>query len=68
MGFLRLWPRIKRHLGPLLQRLPMISHALMVPFIVLGPSAYPFTFGLILIALHVSMWVINLRSVEPLSV
>jgi hypothetical protein len=52
---------VRRNLGPILQRLPMLTHLSMVPFALLGPTYLPYLFGAILLYVHCMLWTVNLR-------
>lgn len=51
----------RRHLAPITQRLPMLSHFGMVPFALLGPRYIPWFFGVCLILVHCMLMTVNIR-------
>jgi hypothetical protein len=54
---------VRRNLGPILQRLPMLTHLSMIPFALLGPTYLPYLFGAILLYVHCMLWTVNLRTI-----
>jgi hypothetical protein len=53
--------KIRSRVGPILQRLPMLTHFSMIPFALIGPTYLPFTFGTILIFIHCMLMTVNIR-------
>lgn len=70
MAILALPANVRRNMGPILQRLPIMTHISMIPFVLLGPTYLPYLFGMVLVFVHCMLWTVNLRyvpSTDPIS-